>query len=107
MYARELALYLGVTESTTSRWLSGERQPSLTSMLGLRELLGWSIEDQADALVKDIYPDALKHRMESVYVDGSTVRGVQRAGTSGLRVRTLESEDERGQEDETPGPAPA
>lgn len=64
MIARELAESLDCSESTVSRLLSGERRPSLETMRDIKLVLGWTIEDQAEALELDQYPAQLKLRME-------------------------------------------
>lgn len=86
MYARELAYYLGVSESTVSRLLSGDRKPSLDMIINIRRVLEWSVEDQAWTIERhpDSYGDRLRIKMEDtrVVVDSrsQTVRSVRRTG---------------------------
>ncbi len=62
--ASELASALDRSEATVSRLLSGERKPSLETMRDIKLVLGWPIDQQAEALEADIYPIELKKRME-------------------------------------------
>jgi len=49
MEYQQIAEKLGVHPVTLSKWLNGHRSPSKTSMLLIKEKLGWSIEDQMAA----------------------------------------------------------
>ncbi len=62
--ASELASALDRSEATVSRLLSGERKPSLETMRDIKLVLGWPIDQQAEALEADTYPIELKKRME-------------------------------------------
>lgn len=64
MTGAEMADLLDVSESMVSRIRSGERQPSLDLMLKIRGTLGWSIEDQADAIKGEHYAGDFKELMD-------------------------------------------
>lgn len=65
MNARELAILIRRSESTTSRLISGERRPSVSTMIRMRDALGWSIDEQAKSLDEGRYSSELKTRMEN------------------------------------------
>lgn len=71
MYARELAYYLGISESMVSRLLSGARKPSLELIIKVRQILGWSVEDQAWTIERhgvEEYGARLRIKMEAADV---------------------------------------
>lgn len=71
MYARELAYYLGISESMVSRLLSGARKPSLELIIKVRQVLGWSVEDQAWMIERhgiEAYGIRLRVKMEAADV---------------------------------------
>lgn len=76
MNARELAATLGVSETTVSRLLSGERHPSLTLMTKIRDLFGgaWSIDEQARELQLGRYGESLRAWMKASRLRGSGIR---------------------------------
>lgn len=64
MTGREMSKALGVSEATVSRLASGERKPSTDLMVKVKEVLGWSISQQALAVVDHSYAWKFKERME-------------------------------------------
>lgn len=64
MIAAQFAVALGYTDGMVSRLLSGERRPTLDTMLAVRQLTGWSVENQADALTCGSYAWKLRMHME-------------------------------------------
>lgn len=88
MQAVDLAYYLGVSESTVSRLLSGTRRPSLDLIIKIRGVLEWSVEDQAWTLERHdltVYGARLRTKMEAANVDSrprrETMRSLQGPGT--------------------------
>lgn len=53
----ELAGLLGVSHATVSRIRSGDRLPSLQVMQKIRELYGWTLDEQWDARNAGTYAD--------------------------------------------------
>lgn len=98
----EAAELLGLSESTVSRYCSGERTPSLETMLLIRDRLRWSIESQADEVRCGTYHHAFaqlieKRRARRRVVNTSTVWSVSGTGPRGDGVCTLDSGQTSGQ----------
>ncbi len=64
MNRAELASATGLSEAMVSRLVSGQRMPSMDSMIRLRLALSWSVERQLDARFDGTYAEQLKERME-------------------------------------------
>jgi len=62
--ASELARLADLSEATVSRLISGERRPSVETMAELKRLLGWSLDEQVDALAGGTFGSELADRME-------------------------------------------
>lgn len=52
MSATDLATQLGVSVSMVSRLRSGQRRPSLSLILKIRDALNWPVEEQAMVLAE-------------------------------------------------------
>lgn len=65
MTGAEAAERLGVSESTISRIRSGERRPSLDLMIGIAALFSWSMDEQATAIVDEVYEAEFTKRMDT------------------------------------------
>lgn len=63
MNGKQLAVRLGVAESTVSRLLSGDRRPSVDLMSKIRDVLAFSLDEQGLALDLDCYGQTLRDRM--------------------------------------------
>ncbi len=50
---------LGVSHVAVSRWRSGSRIPSPDNMEALRQVYGWSLDDQFDARSSGTYAEEL------------------------------------------------
>lgn len=61
----EMAEALGVSESTVSRLASGDRRPSIETMVEIQRVLSWPIEHQIDSISGDTYGHEFKQRMEA------------------------------------------
>lgn len=59
----ELGELLGISHATVSRIKSGHRLPSLGVMDKIRELYGWSIDDQTDARNSNTYATEFNKRV--------------------------------------------
>jgi transcriptional regulator with XRE-family HTH domain len=67
----ELGELLGISHATVSRIKSGHRLPSLGVMDKIRELYGWSIDDQTDARNGDTYAIEFNQRVANRAVPAS------------------------------------
>lgn len=104
MNQAECAEALDLSEATVSRYVSGERMPSLNTMYRIRDLLLWSIEAQADAVRCGTYAAEFAEKMERRQtrrrvVDTQALRGVQPAGLGGPGVPALETGEQNGEKD--------
>lgn len=73
MNQAELAEKIDASESTVSRLLSGERRPSLDLIFRIRDVLGWSADDQVlclEAYEGNTYGAKLQLHMFEEDVDG-------------------------------------
>lgn len=94
MIAAQFAIALDLTDGMVSRLLSGERRPTLDLMVKIRELTGWSVENQADAWICGSYPWKLRMYMEQTNVsDGERVQTLRSVPGSSPELRTLETGD--------------
>lgn len=57
---------LGISHATVSRIKSGHRLPSLEVMDKIRELYGWSLDDQTDARNEGTYAE----RFQAIVLSG-------------------------------------
>lgn len=67
MKARKLSQLLGVSESTVSRLLSGDRGPSLQLMWRMESCIKWPIVKQSEAL--KVGPVAYGQSLEKVMLE--------------------------------------
>jgi len=51
----EVAALLHLDFTFVSRLRTGQRQPSITTLAKVREIFGWSIDEQVDAILADDY----------------------------------------------------
>jgi transcriptional regulator with XRE-family HTH domain len=61
----EVGDLLGVHFTFASRIRSGRRTPSLTTMVKIRDVFDWSLDDQAKAIQNGTYPALLEQRIDA------------------------------------------
>lgn len=66
MNGRDFSKLLGVSEATVSRLMSGDRRPSISLMMKIKDVLGgrlWTLDQQAKALESGKYGEELATRI--------------------------------------------
>lgn len=64
----------GLSQATVSRLRSGHQRPSIETMIKMQRGLGWSINDQFRAYVRDLYAPALREWLdETIDADPETL----------------------------------
>lgn len=71
MTNQDLATKLGLNHSTVSKYRSGQRTPSFTTMFVIEEALDWSLEHQILALMEGVYAPYLEGQIARL-ADGQT-----------------------------------
>lgn len=59
----QVADLLGIHFTHASRLRTGQREPSITMIAKVRDVLDWSADDQLDAILKDRYHILLEGRL--------------------------------------------
>jgi transcriptional regulator with XRE-family HTH domain len=60
---QQLADRLGVSQAMVSRLLSGDRRPSIALMNRIKDVLGWSLDAQAETMERGEYGQTLRYVM--------------------------------------------
>jgi transcriptional regulator with XRE-family HTH domain len=63
MNGKQLAALLFCSPATVSRLLSSDREPSVALMLRIRELTGWTLDEQVNAASRGEYGTLLQNWM--------------------------------------------
>lgn len=64
---QKVAEDLGITHSMVSRIRSGDREPSLSLMMQIAQLFGWSLDSQATAISNDRYGEEFEWELKDHY----------------------------------------